>query len=233
VIAQAREPRLGSGFIVSIILHGGLVAAFLAARPGVAPPAPPMFKVQLVAAPIAEPTVGLAQAPPAVAPTIKPVPPPTTKKAPPRVVPSASKVKPPPVAAAVAQPAASTPAAPPAGSRTGGRGNDVANLVTAGIEFPYPGYINNIANQLIKQFESIHTGRGALRATVGFTIRRDGSVSPESMQLITRSGVSAFDQDALAAVEAAANAHAFGPLPAGFREDILPVHFIFDPAVIR
>jgi hypothetical protein len=34
-------------------------------------------------------------------------------------------------------------------------------------------------------------------------------------------------------VESAANAKAFGALPAGFNEDILPVTFRFSPRVIR
>jgi hypothetical protein len=34
-------------------------------------------------------------------------------------------------------------------------------------------------------------------------------------------------------VEAAASASKFGPLPTGFRDDVLPVYFSFDPALIR
>jgi hypothetical protein len=45
--------------------------------------------------------------------------------------------------------------------------------------------------------------------------------------------VYSFNQDALAAVEAAANRKAFGALPPSFNEDILPVRFSFDPATIR
>ena len=66
-----------------------------------------------------------------------------------------------------------------------------------------------------------------------FTIRRDGSVAPESIRLVSPSAVYSFNQDAIAAVEAAANRNAFGPLPPGFREDILPVRFTFDPVTIR
>jgi outer membrane biosynthesis protein TonB len=86
---------------------------------------------------------------------------------------------------------------------------------------------------LIRQFNAIHSGRGAFRGMVRFTIRRDGSVSLESIGYVTRSGNFTFDQDMLAAVEAAANAKAFGPLPPGFQEDILPVQFRFEPAAIR
>jgi outer membrane biosynthesis protein TonB len=194
-----------------------------------------MFRVQLVAAPLAAPTAGLTQPAPAPAPT-KPVAPPVPKKSPEsKPLPTKKKAAPvrtPPPTSTTQAPAKSEPA-PPAASSTGGRGTDAANLVTPGIDFPYPGYINNIANSLIRQFNAIHTGRGALRAMVRFTIRRDGSVAPESIRMVTTSGMFTFDQDALAAVEAAANANAFGPLPAGFREDILPVQFRFEPAILR
>jgi hypothetical protein len=211
---EAYEPRLSGGFIVSILFHGALVAAFVTLRPGSSPPAPPVFKVQLIAmpAPVAKPT------PPPAAPPI-------TKKAAPKAAPT--KKTPAPAPTTAAPPAA---APPPAAV---GRGSDVTNLVTAGIEFPYPGYINNIANSILKDFAVIHTGGGALRAEVSFIIRRDGTVDPESIRLVKSSGVFSFNQDALAAVEAAANRRAFGPLPPSFREDILPVRFSFDPSTIR
>ena len=105
----------------------------------------------------------------------------------------------------------------------------MANLDTGGIEFPYPYYITNIANQILKQFRS--TKR--LTAEVRFVIQRDGSVDPTSIKPVTQSPDYSFNREALGAVEAAANAHVFGPLPAGFREDILPVTFRFSPSVIK
>jgi outer membrane biosynthesis protein TonB len=191
--------------------------------------------VNLVAAPIAPPSAGAVQ-PTTAAPPVKPVAPPTPKKAP-ESKPLPTKKKAAPVAATAPSPKVEAPkkaeSAPAASSTSGGRGTDAGNLVTPGIEFPYPYYITNIANVLIRHFNAIHTGRGALSAMVRFTIRRDGSVDPESIRMVTPSRVYTFDQDALAAVEAAANAKAFGPLPAGFQEDILPVQFRFEPAVIR
>jgi outer membrane biosynthesis protein TonB len=225
---EAYEPRLSGGFIVSILFHGALVAAFVTLRPGSSPPAPPVFKVQLIAmpAPEAAPVTATPAAPAPVAkPTPPPAAPPITKKAAPKAAPT--KKTPAPAPTTAAPPAA---APPPAAV---GRGSDVTNLVTAGIEFPYPGYINNIANSILKDFAVIHTGGGALRAEVSFIIRRDGTVDPESIRLVKSSGVFSFNQDALAAVEAAANRRAFGPLPPSFREDILPVRFSFDPSTIR
>ena len=62
-----------------------------------------------------------------------------------------------------------------------------------------------------------------------FFIRRDGSVT--GFRFITSSGNFAFDLEAQGAVEAAAAR--FGPLPADFSDDILPVTFSFDPARLR
>jgi outer membrane biosynthesis protein TonB len=235
VVIEAREPRMSVGVLLSVLLHGGLVAAFILNRPGPPPPSPPMFRVQLIAAPRAAPAAGVVQAPPAPAP-VKPLPSPIQKKAPERTIPPVKRTpaaRPAPTSASIPAPPTKTAPAPPAGSTTGGRGTDAADLVTPGIEFPYPYYINNIANVLIRHFNAIHSGRAPLSAMVRFTIRRDGTVDPESIRMVTPSRVYTFDQDALAAVEAAANANAFGPLPPGFREDILPVQFRFNPAVLR
>ena len=100
---------------------------------------------------------------------------------------------------------------------------------TEGIEFPYPGYLENIVRQIALNF---HPPRGASeRAEVAFLIRRDGSVT--SIRFVTRSGNYAFDLEAQGAVEAAGNARSFGPLPEGFPDDVLPVIFSFDPRVLR
>jgi outer membrane biosynthesis protein TonB len=64
-----------------------------------------------------------------------------------------------------------------------------------------------------------------------FFIHRDGSVT--NFRFVQRSGNFGFDLEAQGAIEAAANAGAFGPLPDGFSEDVLPVSFFFDPAKTR
>ena len=71
---------------------------------------------------------------------------------------------------------------------------------------------------LLKYFGNPDT---RLVAEVQFVIRRDGSVG--NIEIITSSRNYSFDQRAKGAVEAAANAKAFGALPPGFNEDILPV----------
>ena len=130
-----------------------------------------------------------------------------------------------PNAATTAEKPAAAPRA--GGGPVGGRGADVANVRTEGIEFPFPVYLQNVVRQIALQFKP--PPNSALRAEVSFLIRRDGSVS--GLRLSTRSGSFSFDQDAMGAVEAASRS--FGPLPEGFTDDVLPVIFSFDPRLIR
>ena len=135
-----------------------------------------------------------------------------------------------------ATPNVTQPVAPPktaalaptaGGGPIGGRGADVANVKVDGIDFPYPVYLQNVVRQIALQFKP--SARGALQAEVAFMIRRDGTIA--GLRLTRRSSVFSFDQDALAAVELASRA--FGPLPEGFSDDVLPVIFSFDPRLIR
>lgn len=238
-MSAVSSPRLSGGIVASVLLHCALVAGFFALRPPPPPPSPPLYRVQLLAAPPGARAVGVVQEPQPAPVTTAPVPP-ATKAAPPVRKPVPSKTRPKPPTAKVATPTAptkpaeqpkpSTPAPTAGGGPTGGKGADVADVDTPGIEFPYPGYTTNIVRQLILQF-----GQSSARFTaeVRFVIRRDGSVDPESIRLVTPSPNYSFNQRALGAVEAAANAKAFGPLPSGFREDILPVTFRFSPSLIR
>jgi TonB family protein len=105
----------------------------------------------------------------------------------------------------------------------------VANVQVAGTDFPYPEYLQNVVRQIAIRFKP--PGGRELQAVVAFLIRRDGSVT--GIRLTTRSGVYAFDTEAMGAVDAAAGARAFGPLPQGFADDVLPVMFSFDPRLIR
>jgi hypothetical protein len=231
-----RGPGLGIGIFASILLHAGLIAAFLALRS--APVAsPPMYNIQLLAAPPGTPALGVvaptalpAAAPP---PTIAP---PRTAPAPRTPVPATTKHAPPaPRQATEMPPARATPTvakAPAAASAAGGRGADAVTIdVENGLDFPYPAYLKNIENQIAVRFHP--SSKGALKAVVQFLIRRDGSVPEESISLVTSSGVFPFDQEATGAVEAAAHDHAFGPLPPGFRDDVLPVNFHFDPSIFH
>ena len=234
-MSAVAEPRLGAWFALSVLLHGGLVAAFFVLRPGAPPPGPQIYRVRLIAAPAGERAIGVVQ--PKPEPVVE-KPAPTPPKPAPKKTPA--PVKTPPKATKQAPTAATpTPIPPPktaepaptaGGGATGGRGADIANVVTTGVEFPYPAYSDNIVRQLIKFFGQTNA---RFTAEVSFVIRRDGTVDPETIRFVTRSGNYSFDQRAYGAVEAAANANAFGALPPGFREDILPVRFRFTPSIMR
>ena len=236
LMAGARPPRrlLGLPMVISFAVHALLLALFYLARPGPAPPSPPLYRVDLVAAPPGERAPGVVRPEPAPTPTTQP--PPVRPKTAPSDMPAPTK----------AAPTAKTPQATPSlptetktetkapaptagGGETGGRGTDVATVSTGGIEFPYPGYLENIVRQVALRFSP--TTRGALRAEVSFLIQRDGTV--RGITLVTRSGLYSFDVEALGAVESAANARAFGALPAGYPDDVLPVTFRFDPKLLR
>jgi periplasmic protein TonB len=123
------------------------------------------------------------------------------------------------------------PDAPKAGGGpVGGKGTDVATIRSDGIEFPFPGYLNNIVRQIALNFNPRNPS-ARLKAEVRFLIHRDGSVS--DLTFVRRSGNFSFDLEAQGAVEAASSARRFGPLPDGFSDDVLPVVFSFDPEFMK
>lgn len=230
------EPRLGGGFAASVLFHAALIAAFFVLRPGPPPPTPPIYRVQLFAAPPGERAIGVVQDQPAPVKETKPI------KQPPKPVATKPAPKPAPKTAPVVK--AATPVAPPkatpakaeapapaaGGGPTGGHGADVANVETGGIDFPYPYYTQNIIRQLLLAF-----GQSAPQdsADVRFIIHRDGSVDVDNIQMVRSSRNYRFNQRVLGAVEQVADGKLFGPLPAGFREDILPVTVRFTPSMFR
>jgi protein TonB len=234
-IASVPAPRLASGAIASVFLHGGLIAAFLLMRGAPSRPSPPVISVQLFAAAAGPRAVGVVQPPPTT-PKVETPPPTPAKTATPRErVATPKKTQPVPRVATptpptktAEQPKTEPPQTTAGGGTTGGRGADVANVNIHGIEFPYKYYTDGIVREILRQF-----GTTTLRyvAEVRFVIHRDGSIT--GLDFVTRSGNYSFDQKAIAAVEAVGNAKAFGALPAGYREDILPVTFRFSPQLMR
>ena len=109
-------------------------------------------------------------------------------------------------------------------------GTDAGTVKTSGVDFQFPGYLRNIVNQVYRRWHR-PSGQASLRAEVQFLILRDGSIS--GFQFVKRSGNFGFDLEAQGAIEAAATAGAFGPLPDGYPADVLPVTFFFDPTSIR
>ncbi len=239
-VALRGSSDLRGPLLLSAVAHLVVMLALLVVRTAAPPALPLMYEVNLVAAPVGERAAGVVRdpvpesvTPPAAAPTptrverndpgkTAPIKAPTVK-APTRATPS-------PAAPAKAAPAKAAPAAraPTAGGgAVGGTGTDVATVRTEGIQFPFPGYLQNIVRQIALNFRPRNPG--ALTAEVLFFIHRDGSVS--GFRFVQRSGNFAFDVEAEGAVEAATGA--FGPLPKGFGDDILPVTFRFDPARLR
>jgi protein TonB len=218
-----------------VLLHGSIVALVaLSFRTGGPSEAlPPIYKVNIVAAPPGERAIGEVRPPdtkPSPTPP-KPVPEPVRPE--PKVAPvtktTAAKTAPrstPTEAPAAAKPKSEAPRA--GGGPIGGSGTDVATVQTEGIEFPFPGYLNNIVRQVALAFKPTDTNSG-LKAEVMFLIHRDGSVT--NFRFVTKSGAYAFDLEAQGAIEAASRY--FGTLPEGFRDDVLPVVFSFDPRFLR
>ena len=228
--------RLGGPFGLSVVLHASLIAAAFLARPGPPKARPPVYSVQLIAAPPGERAIGAVTKEPAPTPPPTPVTPPPRAATNPKDMPAPAKAKPTPKKPAPATPTLPTKSAakevpqPKAGGGpTGGAGTDVANVTIQGVDFGDQGYINNIVRQIALRFKPRNPG--ALRAEVFFIIKRDGSIS--GFQFRTRSNVYAFDLEAQGAVESAGSAKAFGALPPEYVNDFLPVIFSFDPSLIR
>lgn len=214
-----------------MLLHAAAVAALLAVGPKDRPALPPVYRVRLIAAPPGDRAIGTvtppARTPPATRPTPRRTPPPTTTQR----APAARRT----TAATANPPTTKTPpsktAQPQAGGGpVGGRGTDVTNVNLGGIEFPFQAYLDNIVNQIAMRFP--REWSAALSAEVTFLIGRDGSVRGQP-RLTKRSGSFEFDTEALGAIELVGRRRAFGPLPAGFADDVLPVTFSFDPKIFR
>ncbi len=244
LIARRNAPASGvlkTGFVVSGIVHLGVVAALAVWGLQQDVPRPPIYRVELVGAP-----KGMRQAgavtpkasnaakstnTPAGAermPTAKSLP---SKQAPasatPKATPSADRSK--AATAKSASTSATASAVPKAGSgRDGGTGADVRNVRLDGIAFPFPGYLSNIVRQLTLAYSPRRVS-AALLTEVKFMIRRDGSVS--GIEIVKSSGDRLFDLEAQATVEAVGNSRSFGALPAGWTDDVLIVYFTFDYAL--
>jgi periplasmic protein TonB len=236
-------------FTASAILHAAIATLLFSTLKERRPVAlPPMYRVEIVAAPAGERAIGevspakAATAPPVTQPTatqstVKEMPLPKAKpaqKTPARATPTEGKVSPSPKVSAPTEakvtPQPKTAAPKAGGGPTGGKGTDVASVRSDGIEFPFPGYLNNIVRQIAINFKPRNPA-ARLKAEVRFLIHRDGSVS--DLSFVRRSGNFSFDLEAQGAVEAASSTHAFGPLPVGFPDDALPVVFSFDPEFLK
>lgn len=223
---MTRVPRPGGnvplGLIGTLAVHGVVLALFLASASG-ARSAPPVYRVQLIAAP--DVTAETRPAPAAVQREAAPKEPPAPA---PKPVPknTVSPAAPPPIADAKKREAAPRTTSPV--HRIPGEapstGSDAATVSTEGIEFPFPEYLQNIVSQVLQRWQR-PSDSSPLEAEVSFMVHRDGSVT--DLQFVRRSGDFAFDLEAQGAIEEAGRYKAFGTLPDGWVADVLFVRFYF------
>ena len=228
---KRRRPResaaTGLAAVSTLAVHVAAAVVLLSAPSLVHRVAPPVYSVELVAAPRPQPQQ--RRAPETVQRPAEQPAPVSTRPRPRRS--SVAETPPPPTPDTEKEPAPRTN--PPEGPAPGAQpstGTDAATVKTSGVEFPYPEYLRNIVSQVYRRWQR-PSGNVSLRAEVLFFIHRDGSIS--NFQFTKRSGNFAFDLEAQGAIEAAANAGAFGSLPAGYPSDVLPVSFFFDPSSVR
>ena len=220
--AAQRGGRLA--FAATIVVHLSAAGAVLGLS-GTGPPVmPPVYRVELVAAPPPQPRA--RRAPQTVQrPAERPVPikPPTRRT-------TVAETPPPPEKPTEEREPAprTTPEETPVEKPS--TGSDVTTVKVEGQEFPYPEYLHNIVSQVYRQWQR-PSGNQALRAEVFFLVHRDGSIS--NLRFVRRSGSFGFDVEAQGAIEAAASSGSFGPLPAKYPDDVLPVSFFFDPQRMR
>lgn len=99
------------------------------------------------------------------------------------------------------------------------------NVRMEGLRRDYPQYYDNIIRQIFRCFR--WQKGGDWQTTVFFYIDREGNA--EGIEFVARSGNSAFDFEAMGAVECAGDRRAFGPLPEDVPYDRFPVRFSFRP----
>jgi periplasmic protein TonB len=223
--ARRTPPGRAAGMIGTLGVHAG-AAAFLFSQVKAAPAGPPVYAVDLVAAPAPTERRRLArEAVPTPPPVEKPAPV-KPKPTPPPKKPAPPEPKPPPQTEPDREPPPPT-AAPmtPAEGETPSTGTDAATIKTPGLAFPFPDYLRNIVNQVYQRWD--RSNAGSRSAEISFMILQDGSV--RDIRFVTPSGNFGFDLDAQGAIEAAGNSRAFGPLPDGWEADVLPVSLYFKP----
>ena len=220
--ARGRAPApVGMALTGTLVVHGVVgMLLFGAARPHTR--LPPTYRVHLVAAPA--PDQESRKAPEAFDRPAeeKPAPIPAAKWPQSTV----SRATPPPTQDQTrreAAPRTTSPNQPLPGEKPS-TGNDVATVSTEGIAFPFPEYLQNIVGQVLKRWQRPSEST-PLEAEVSFLIHRDGSVT--DLSFIKQSPNFSFNLEAQGAVEEAGRFHAFGPLPDGWKPDVLFVRFYF------
>jgi protein TonB len=222
--ARRKAPGKVAGMIGTVVVHAA-AAAFMFSQVKAAPVGPPVYAVDLVAAPAPTTKRRLArEAVPTPPPVEKPAPV-KPKPTPPPKKPAPPEPKPPPTEPDREPPPPTSAPMAPAEGETPSTGTDAATIKTPGLAFPFPDYLRNIVNQVYQRWD--RSNAGSRSAEISFMILKDGSV--RDIRFVTPSGNFAFDLDAQGAIEAAGNSQAFGPLPDGWEADVLPVSLYFKP----
>jgi outer membrane biosynthesis protein TonB len=116
---------------------------------------------------------------------------------------------------------ATTTEAAPEKPKEAGEG---VNVRLEGLRRDYPVYYNNVIRQIFRCFR--WRQGGSWETTISFVIERDGTAT--GLSFVSRSGNSAFDFQAMGAVDCAGKGR-FGPLPDDLPWDRLPIQFKFSP----
>lgn len=212
---------VGMALTGTVVVHG-IAVVLLFGTPSGRTRLPPTYRVHLVAAPAAD--METRKAPEAFDRPAeeKPAPAPAAKT--PRS--TVSRATPPPTRDQTKREAAprTTPTNQPLPGEKPSTGSDPLTVSTEGVAFPFPEYTNNIIVQIGRRWQRPF-GVTSLEAEIGFFIHRDGSIT--DMQFVHRSGNFEFDLEAQGAIEEAGRSKAFGPLPDGWRSDVLFIRFYF------
>ena len=213
-----------AGLAGTAAAHGVLAALLLiAAQRATSPPAL-VYAVELIAAPLPEnsPRRAPNEAPPVAEDDIAPIERPREQPVRPTPPPPPQQVP----ARTERQLETRTPVTPLPGESPSS-GQDVANVKIAGFESRYAAYVRNIVTQIRTRWQR-PMGTAPLTAEISFVILKDGSV--RDVEIVKRSGNYSFDLGARGAIESAGEARAFGPLPATFEGEALPISFYFTPS---
>ena len=211
------------GLAGTIAVHGAALALLMGASTS-RKPLPPTYAVHLVAAPA--PDQETRKAPESFERPAEERPAPVPAAKPPPRSSTVSRAAPPPTRDTTRREAAArtTSTNQPLPGERPSTGNDVATVSTEGVTFPFPEYLQNLVQQVLRRWQRPEQST-PLEAEVSFLVHRDGSVT--GLQLIHRSGNYAFDLEAQGAVEESGRGRAFGTLPDGWTSDVLFVRFYF------
>ena len=111
----------------------------------------------------------------------------------------------------------------PLGVNVGAGAGDGTGIAVDAARFPFSYFLSALERKVSDNWYSAVSESGAgLTCIVYFRLLRDGSV--QDVRIETGSGNSYFDRAAMRAVKSAVP---FPPLPRGFQEDFLGIHFTF------